>query len=79
MPPQLGQRLPATSPLVANGILFTAATHRLTAHDPLTGATLWTTGRVGEVHWQSPVVANGILYLTDQDGYLNAFALPAAH
>ena len=73
------QDIPATSPLVASGILYTAASHRLTAHDPLSGATLWATSQVGSIHWQSPVVVNGVLYLTDQDGYLNAFALPAAH
>jgi hypothetical protein len=32
--------------------------------------------QVGGIHWQSPIVANGMLYLEDQGGNLTAFSLP---
>ena len=31
----------------------------LRAFDPQTGERVWTENRIGGVHWQSPVVANG--------------------
>jgi hypothetical protein len=34
-------------------------------------------GCIPHVHWESPVVANGRLYVTDEDGNLTAFAGPA--
>src|SRR5204863_2474339 len=52
-----------TSPLVANGVLFYASSNILRALDPKTGALLWSTSGVGGVHWESPVVANGVVYL----------------
>ena len=47
------------------------------ALDPVTGNVLWTTTQIGGVHWESPVVANGMLYMTDESARLTAFALPA--
>ena len=66
-----------SSPLVANNVLYLAGPNALSALDPATGNVLWTTTQIGGVHWQSPVVANGILYMTDESGRLTAFALPA--
>ncbi len=68
-----------TSPLVANGIVFVAANNRVTGYDALTGKVLWKSNQIGYVHWQSPIVANGVLYVCDQDGYLNTFALPTTN
>ena len=67
-----------TSPLVANGVLYYAGSNHLWALDPTTGATLFDGTSIGGIHWQSPVVANGILYLEDQDAKLNAFSPPSA-
>jgi hypothetical protein len=62
------------SPLVANGILYEAGTGVLRALDPVTGASLWSdTASVGTIHWASPVVANGIVYLTDGARHLTAW------
>jgi hypothetical protein len=40
---------------------------------PATGATLWQ-GAIGGVHWESPIVVNGVLYVTDESSHLTAFA-----
>ncbi len=66
---------PAFSPLVANGILFSAAGGIVRAVTPETGGILWSdSSSVGSIHWQSPVVANGILYLADGARHLTAWA-----
>jgi hypothetical protein len=65
------------SPLVANNVLYLASGTAVRALDPVTGNQLWTdSGHSGSLHWQSPVVFNGRLYLTDDAGYLTAWALP---
>jgi outer membrane protein assembly factor BamB len=67
-----------SSPLVANGLLFYAADYTISALNPLTGAERWSS-EVGWIHWQSPVVVNGTLYITDQAGQLSAFAPVQVH
>lgn len=44
------------------------------AYDPTTGASLWSTS-IGSVHWESPLVVDGVLYVTDGSGHLAAFGL----
>jgi hypothetical protein len=65
-----------TSPIVANGVLYYARSNLLLALDPTTGTQLWSSSLVGSIHWQSPIVVNGVLYLEDQSGHLTAFSLP---
>ncbi|MDA8163699.1 MAG: PQQ-binding-like beta-propeller repeat protein, partial [Desulfobacteraceae bacterium] len=66
-----------TSPLVANGVLFYAGSGGIRALDPETGKQLWGE-RIGSIHWQSPIVADGVLYVPDEDGTLTAFSIPGA-
>ena len=54
---------PGTSPLVANGVLFIARSGLISALDPASGSTLWSSSQIGSIHWQSPVVANGVVYI----------------
>lgn len=61
-----------TSPLLANGVLFEASDGNIKALDPRTGKVLWNDS-IGGIHWQSPVVADGVLYIADQDGNLTAY------
>ena len=69
----------ATSPLVANGVLYTFGGGVVRARDPVTGALLWTSANMGGgTHWQSPIVANGVVYVADNGGHLAAFALPSS-
>jgi hypothetical protein len=65
-----------TSPILANGVLYYARSGLISALDPTTGSVLWSSNQVGSIHWQSPVVVNGVLYLEDQAGHLTAFSLP---
>ena len=72
----------ATTPLVANGVLFAAGgglsvpffpgPGTMEAMDPTTGASVWSTA-TGTIHWQSPVVSGGYLLLEDNAGNLTAW------
>jgi len=64
-----------TSPIIANGVLYYARSGLISALNPVTGSLLWSSNQVGAIHWQSPVVDNGVLYLEDQAGHLSAFSL----
>lgn len=78
---------PGSAILVANNVLYRAYTTTsgspgvgiIEARNPATNALLWSynTG-IASIHWQSPVVANGILYLADNGGFVSAWALPDA-
>jgi|GEM_PF-1116240 outer membrane protein assembly factor BamB len=69
-----------TSPIIANGILYFAATNssplgNFGARDPITGNVLWSDSTwIGPIHWQSPILVNGVLYITDRNSHLTAFA-----
>jgi len=67
---------PSTSPLLVNGVLYAAGDHNLRAIDPLSGTVLWQDTNIGSIHWESPVIVNGILYLTDNGATLRAYTLP---
>jgi hypothetical protein len=66
-----------TSPLVANNVLYVARGNTIQAFAAVSGASLWQ-GAIGGIHWESPVVANGVLYILDEAGNLTAFTAPAA-
>ena len=70
-----------TTPVVANGVLFIAYDGAVYALNALTGNVLWNSAKHGKtianVHWSSPIVVNGWVYCSDEDGNLTAFALPA--
>jgi outer membrane protein assembly factor BamB len=63
----------ATSPLVVNGMLFEAGSGGIRAVDPVTGKVLWSDAAIGGIHWESPIVASGMLYITDGNGNLTAY------
>lgn len=65
-----------TSPIVANGVLYYARNNLISALNPVTGSLLWSSSLVGGIHWQSPVIVNGVVYLENQSGKLTAFSLP---
>ncbi len=76
-----------TSPIIANNVLYyVGGTHNngpnnfgkgLQALDPTTGHQLWVDTSITDIHWESPIVANGVLYTTDNSGKLTAYTLPA--
>ncbi len=67
-----------SSPVVDNGILYYASSHNIYALDPLTGQQLWADTDIGNIHWESVLLAGGHLYITDDDGHLSAYA-PGGH
>ncbi|MGI8827969.1 MAG: NBR1-Ig-like domain-containing protein, partial [Chloroflexota bacterium] len=69
---------PGASPLIANGIVFYAAGNLIQALDPTTGAVLWRDTDIGGIHWQSPIVVNGMLYILDNNQTLTAYGVAAA-
>jgi len=70
-----------TSPVVSNGIVFDAFDGAIVALDAQNGHGLWSSARrsagktIGPVHWESPIVVNGWVYCSDQNGNLTAYAL----
>lgn len=71
---------PATSPLLAGGVLYDAYSGDVRAYDPRTGRLLWRSssvsgGQIGDVHWQSPMVGNGQVVMPDMNGNVTAFGL----
>jgi len=71
-----------TSPIVAGGLLVVAGSDGVFARDPHNGNALWSSaqqsagGGIGPVHWQGPVVANGCLYIADENAMVSAYCLP---
>jgi outer membrane protein assembly factor BamB len=46
--------------------------------DSRTGEALWSMAVGGFTHWQSPIVVDGAIYVTDSDGFLMRF-VPRSH
>ncbi len=71
----------STSPIVANGIVFVAGPGVVTALNATTGAVVWAStrgsagGTIGNVHWESPIVDNGWLYISDQNRTITAYSI----
>ena len=65
----------ATSPVAANGVLYAAGSRSIRALDALTGRELWRDETIGGIHWQSPIVVNGVLYIADEAGNLTAYSI----
>jgi hypothetical protein len=63
-----------TSPVVRNGVVYAAATDELVALDAATGATLGS-ATIGGVHWESPMIAHGVVYVADENDNLTAFQI----
>jgi outer membrane protein assembly factor BamB len=61
--------------MVANGVLFYARSGLVSALNPTSGTLLWSNNQIGGIHWESPIVANGVLYLADGAAKLTAYSL----
>ncbi|HVB24982.1 MAG TPA: PQQ-binding-like beta-propeller repeat protein [Ktedonobacteraceae bacterium] len=70
-----------SSPFIANNILFVQGNNVLWAMEPATGKVLWSStqssagGSIGGLHWQSPIIVNGRVYVADEAGHLTAYGL----
>ncbi len=72
-----------TSPIIAGGMLFAAGSGALRAYDPTTGHALWSSdqasagGSIGAIHWESPIVVDGAVYITDENATITCYGLTA--
>ena len=73
---QLSMGREGTSPVVAGGLVFAATSGALVAVDAQTGRKVWSSDALGSIHWESPAVANGSVFCSDESGALTAFARP---
>ena len=70
-----------SSPFVANGILYIQGDGVLHALNPTNGTEFWNSrqasaaGSIGGLHWESPIVVNGHIYVPDNNGKLTAYGL----
>ena len=62
-----------SSPIVANGMVFYAGSNHVTALDPTTGSQLFNDASIGGIHWESPIVVGGRLFVTDENKVLWAY------
>lgn len=69
------KQLGGTSPIVANHVLYIASNNSIRALDIGTGELLWSDSHIGHIHWESPIVVNGMLYITDEAGNLTAYKI----
>jgi hypothetical protein len=60
---------------IANNVLYYANDNDLHALDPTSGAQLWSATSIGQIHWQTPAVANGVVYIGDNEREVTAFGL----
>jgi outer membrane protein assembly factor BamB len=63
-----------TSAAVRAGVVYVAASDELDALDATTGAVL-ASAPIGGVHWESPMIARGVVYVTDESHNLTAFQI----
>jgi hypothetical protein len=82
-----GLEVATTSPVVANGVLYHigmtqgASANSLVARDPATGNVLWSSEPLSGIHWQSPIVVDGVVYVSDVEtgvGRIKAYGLSGA-
>lgn len=70
-----------TSLVYANGALYGAESGAVRAWDASDGARLWGSdtasagGSIGGIHWESPIVVGGALYISDENGALTCYGL----
>jgi len=68
----VNKTLIGSSPFLANDVLFVQGASAISALNPTTGAIIWQ-GITSGLHWQSPIVVNGVIYLVDQTTHARAF------
>jgi outer membrane protein assembly factor BamB len=70
-----------TSPVALAGLVVVAASGVLSALDARNGNVLWQStyssagGTIGSIHWESPIVVDGAVYVSDGSGNLSAYAV----
>ena len=65
-----------SSPVIVNNLIYYVRSNEVMVVEPQTGEQRWHNEEIGAIHWQSPILVNGVLYITDQDNKLTAYSLP---
>jgi hypothetical protein len=69
-----GETQEGTSPVISGGVVFVAMNGAISGLDAHDGKKVWS-APIGNVHWESPIVANGSIFCSDEDGILTAFRI----
>ena len=76
--PQLVERWTTTdrgtSPIIVDDVMYIVRPHQIRAVRPTTGRILWSDDSIGDTHWQTPIVVDGVVYICDNAGYLTAYS-----
>ena len=64
-----------SSAVIANGVLYFARNGEIDAVNAITGDLLWSDTTIGPIHWASPIVTGGNVYIADVDGYVTAYTI----
>ena len=64
-----------TSPIVANSTVYYVNGGVIHGLDAISGAAIWSATDIGGIHWQSPIVVNGRLYVFDVTSKLWVYVL----
>jgi PQQ-like domain len=67
-----------TSPVIANGMVFYVGGGGIKGLDPTSGTQLFGDTSLGGIHWESPIVIEGRLYVADENANLWAYEPNAA-
>lgn len=71
--PRWVNTIDGATPIIVGGVLYFARNHELVALDPESGERLWSDTSLGLIHWQSPIIVNGRIYVCDHEGHLFAY------
>ncbi len=64
-----------TSPVVANSTVYYVSGGAIYGLDAISGTTVWSTSDLGGIHWQSPILVNGRIYVFDVTSKLWVYVL----
>jgi outer membrane protein assembly factor BamB len=67
-----------SSPAVADGYIHFGSSNYVYCLDAFMGYKVWEYAANGNIGLNSPAIANGILYITTEGGYVYAFGQPSA-
>lgn len=76
-------RAQITTPVYANGALYGAESGALRVWNAASGQRVWGSdqgsagGGIGAIHWESPIVVDGAVYIADESGALTCYGLKA--
>jgi outer membrane protein assembly factor BamB len=71
--PRWVNAIDGATPVIVGGVIYMARNNELVALDPETGERIWSDNSIGKIHWQSPIVVDGRIYVADNERHLFAY------